>query len=349
MTNEKPELNTDEITLIKLAKEFCADETKARALLEAWRWPNGPVCAHCNNDGKQKPNSKLTPRTKTGGVRQGVYFCGACRKQFTVTVNSIFEGSHIPISTWLQAIFLMCSSKKGISSHQIHRMLDVTYKTAWFLTHRIRYAMQPEMPLGKLLTGTVEVDETFVGGKGDRRTKRQRHTPVVALVERDGNIQTRVVADVTQKNLRAAIGECVDKGAIINTDESGVYRGQLKDYAGHHHVNHSEKEYCTVLPDGGLAHVNTCESFFSLLKRGVHGAWHHVSREHLPKYAAEFAFRWNSRDITDGERMLKAIKMTGGKKLSYMPLTSLGAKKAPSERKTETEKPRRIFRGPPPF
>src|SRR5712671_4056511 len=192
MKSDKPELNAEEITLVRLAQEY-SDPEKARQLLEAWRWPNGAICPHCKNDGKQKPNSKLTPRTKSGGVRQGVYFCGACRKQFTATVGTIFEGSHIQISTWLMAIFIMCSSKKSISSHQIHRMLGVTYKTAWFLTHRIRYAMGPTFPLGKLLEGTVEVDETFIGGKGEMKTRSERKTPVVALIERDGACRTRVV------------------------------------------------------------------------------------------------------------------------------------------------------------
>jgi len=343
MKSEKPELDAEELTLVKLAREY-SDPEKSRTLLESWRWPNGPICPHCKNDGKEKPNSKLTPKNKTGGVRQGVYFCGACRKQFTVTIGTIFEGSHIPISVWLQAIFIMCSSKKAISSHQIHRMLGVTYKTAWFLTHRIRHAMGPDLPLGKLLTGTVEVDETFVGGKGDRRTKVIRHTPVVALVERDGTMQTRVVANVTQKNLKQAINEFVDKSAVINTDESGVYRNQLKAFKEHHSVNHSKKEYALKMPTGAIAHVNTAESFFSLLKRGVVGAWHHVSREHLPKYANEFAFRWNNRKVTDGERTIAAIKATEGKRLSYKPLTSLRAKQAIAPRKQESAK--KIFREP---
>lgn len=173
------------------------------------------------------------------------------------------------------------------------------------------------MPLGKLLTGTVEVDETFVGGKGDAKTKLSRKTPVVALTERDGNMKTKVVSNVTQKNLKKAINESVDTNAVINTDDSGVYRNQLKAFKAHHVVNHSAKEYVLNMPSGAKAHVNTCESFFSLLKRGVHGAWQHVSREHLPKYANEFAFRWDNRKVTDGERTVTAIKATEGKRLTY--------------------------------
>src|SRR6266699_4127843 len=209
--SEAEPLKPEELTLVKLAKEYCADEEKARSLLESWRWPHGPVCPHCKNDGKEKLISKLTPKTKSGGVRPGVYFCGACRKQFTVTVKTIFESSHIPISTGVQAVFLICSSKKAISSHQIHRMLGVTYKTAWFMTHRIRYAMTPNHWAETKLGGTVEVDETFVGGKGDIKTRYEKQTPVVALIERDGRARVKVVASVTQKNLKACLNECVDK------------------------------------------------------------------------------------------------------------------------------------------
>jgi transposase-like protein len=224
-------------------------------------------------------------------------------------------------------------------------MLGITYKTAWFMAHRIRHAMGPDMPLGKLLTGTVEVDETFIGGKGDQRTKLTRKTPVVALIERNGDMHTRVVSNVTQKNLRAAITECVDKGATLNTDQSGVYRGRFKDYKRHDIVNHSKLEYARHNPDGTVSHVNSCESFFSLLKRGVYGAWHHVSREHLPKYADEFAFRWTRRKITDGERTVAAIKCIEGKRLTYKPLISL--REEPRKEQKAVQMPKRIFREPP--
>ena len=306
----------NELTLVKLAQEY-SDENKARDLLESLRWPNGPVCPHCKNTG-DKPISKLTakPGSKSA-VRKGVYFCGACRKQFTATVGTIFEGSHIPISKWLMAIFIFCTSKKSVSSHQLHRMLDVTYKTAWFMSHRLRHATGPNLPIGKMLSGIVEVDETFVGGKGETKTKTQRHTPVVALIERGGQMRVAVVANVTQKNLGAVLNECVDKGAIVNTDEHGAYRNPLKEYKRHDRVVHSRKQYTKIMPDGSVASVNCCESFFSLLKRGVYGSWHHVSREHLAKYANEFAFRWNTRGDTDGTRMEKFVPLTVGKRLTY--------------------------------
>src|SRR5882724_1281841 len=181
MTKEKAKFDAEELNLIELAREY-SDPEKARTLLESIRWPNGPICPHCKNDGKQKPNSKLTPKSGSKvGVRRGVYFCGACRKQFTVTVGTIFEDSHLPISTWIMAMFILCSSKKSMSAHQLHRMLDVTYKTAWFMAHRIRHAMGPGNGNIEKLSGRVEVDETFVGGVGDHRTKMSRKTPVVAL------------------------------------------------------------------------------------------------------------------------------------------------------------------------
>ena len=307
----------DELNLIKLAREYSSDD-KARELLESMRWPNGPVCPHCQNDSNGKPISKLTakPGSKSA-VRPGVYFCGACRKQFTVTVGTVFEGSHIPIGKWLMAMFIVCSSKKSISANQLSRMLGLTYKSAWFMAHRIRFAMTPNHWAEPKLTGTVEVDETFVGGKGDRTTKAARQTPVVALVERGGIARVKVVASVNQKNLGQALHECVSKEAIVNTDEHHGYKAPLKMWKAHHSVNHSKLEYERKNADGSIAMTNTAESFFSLLKRGVYGAWHHVSREHLPKYANEFAFRWNHRGTTDGERMEKLVPMIVGKRLTY--------------------------------
>jgi transposase-like protein len=311
VTEEKEELN-----LITLAQEY-ANEDKARGLLESLLWPNGPVCPHCQNHKEKaiyKLQSKEGSKTK---VRKGVYKCGACRKPFTVTVGTIFEASHIPISKWLMAFFIICSSKKSISANQLSRMLKITYKTAWFMAHRLRFAVSPEMPLNTLLKGVVEVDETFVGGTGRMCSKYRRQTPVVALIERGGNMATRVVSNVTQKNLGQALHDCVDKSATVNTDEHGAYRNPLKNWKAHHTVVHSRHEYHRRNKDGTVAGINSCESFFSLLKRGVYGSWHHVSREHLPKYANEFAFRWNTRWLTDGQRMESAIGMVTGKRLTY--------------------------------
>ena len=204
-----------------------------------------------------------------------------------------------------------------MSAHQLHRMLKITYKSAWFMAHRIRYAMGPHGADIAKLNGTVEVDETYVGGKGDIRTKSARKTPLVALIERGGRMRTNVVGNVTQLTMNDVINSSVAKSAVVNTDESGVYRNQLKSFAGHDTVNHTAKKYVLTMPGGRLAHVNTCESFFSLFKRGVYGAWHHISRQHTQKYADEFAFRWDNRRITDGARFVKGIESTEGKRLTY--------------------------------
>jgi transposase-like protein len=306
----------DELNLITLAQEY-SDEDKARGLLESLLWPDGAICPHCKNH-KEKPIYKLQSKADSKAkVRKGVHKCGACRKQFTVTVGTIFEDSHLPISKWLMAIFIICSSKKSISANQLSRMLKITYKAAWFMAHRLRFAMSPEMPLAKLLNGVVEVDETFVGGAGRRCSRYRRHTPVVALIERGGNMQARVVSNVTQHNLGKILNECVNKEAVVQTDELPAYRKPLSKYKKHETVVHSRYEYIRRNADGSVAGINTCESFFSLLKRGVYGSWHHVSREHLPKYANEFAFRWNTRGLTDGERMESAIGLVTGKRLTY--------------------------------
>jgi transposase-like protein len=311
----KQAFDADDLNLVKLAQEY-SDEGKARTLLESLRWPKGAVCPHCKNH-KEKPIYKLKARASSKSpARDGLYKCGACRKQFTVLVNTIFSDSHIPISKWLMAYFILCSSKKSISAHQMHRMLDVTYKTAWFMCHRIRYAMGHN-PHASKLSGIVEMDETFVGGVGDRRFKLTNKTPVVALIQRDGEMRTTVVANVTQKNIGKALNEVVGKDATVMTDENGAYRNPLKEYKEHHTVVHSKYEYSRMLADGRKVHVNSCESFFSLLKRGVHGSWHHVSREHLPKYAGEFAFRWNHRHVSDGKRMVAAVEHSEGKRLTY--------------------------------
>lgn len=312
---DKP-FNPDELNLIVLAREY-SDEDKARELFESMRWPHGAVCPHCQNH-KEKPIYKLQPKpTSKSPLRKGVYKCGACRKQFTVTVGTILADSHIKIGTWMMALFIMCSSKKAVSSLQISRMLGITYKSAWFMMHRLRHSVTPQSPFGKLLKGVVEVDETFVGGKGFRCSISRRKTPVMALIERSGKMHTRVVPSVSQHNVGKVLAECVDKSATVHTDEHVAYAGPLKQWKAHHTVVHSKFEYSRKLDDGTKAGINTCESFFSLLKRGVYGAWHSVSREHLQKYSNEFAFRWNTRKLTDGARFATAIPMLSNKRLLY--------------------------------
>jgi transposase-like protein len=302
----------DELNLVTLAQQY-SDEGKARELLESMLWPDGPVCPHCKNH-KEKAIYKLQPK-EGSKTRKGVYKCGACRKQFTVTVGTVFESSHIKISKWLMATFILCSSKKAVSALQMSRMLDLSYEAAWFMVHRLRHAFSDD---GKhKLKGVVEIDETFIGGVGDRKTKLSRLTPIMALIEQGGNMKARVVPNVSFKNLGKVLREEVQNDAVICSDENTAYHSVHKEFKAHHTVNHSKYEYILRTPDGISAGTNHCESFFSLLKRGVHGAWHSVSREHLHRYVGEFAFRWNTRKLTDGERMETAVGLTAGKRLTY--------------------------------
>ncbi len=297
------------------------DAFAAADYLESIRWPNGPVCPHCG-EAERKP---YLLKNKT----RKLWKCAACRKQYTVTVGTIFEGSHIPLNKWLLAFYLLCSSKKGMSAHQLHRMLGITYKSAWFMAHRIRYAMtQPAFT--RLLTGTVEVDETYIGGKPRRSNKRQtkpldpyqpdkrqqtgrgaNKTPVLALVERGGHVRSFRVANVTAETLGGAIRRNVAREAHLRTDSFPSYIAVGREYASHLMVDHND-EYVR-----GDAYTNTAENFFSLLKRGINGIYHHVSEAHLPRYLAEFDFRYNARDVSDAERTRMALGQVVGKRLRY--------------------------------
>jgi transposase-like protein len=314
----------DEMTLDKINQHFNTDET-AREYLEAIRWPKGVVCPHCkNSDAKKIWKIQPNPKKK---IRAGLYDCVECGKQFTCTVGTIFEDSHIPLKKWLIAWYLVCSSKKGISALQIQRSLGLgSYRTAWMMMHKIRHAMK-DPAIHEALGGVLEADETYVGGKpgphdAGRMTKLgfrrySTKTPVIALVQRGGKIRTKVVATVSQKNLKLFIGVNADPNSIVNTDQAAIYRPILRGFKRHDVVNHSEFEYARHNFDGTVSHINTGESFFSLLKRGVVGAFHHVSPEHLHRYCDEFGFRWDFRKVTDGERMVEGLKRTEGKRLMY--------------------------------
>ena len=289
-------------------------EDEARKMLEDIRWKNGIVCPHCGS----KDVTRIQGKAET--VRDGVLQCKECRKQFTVTIGTIMQGSHITLRQWVQAFMMMCSSKKGVSALQLQRNLGLhSYNSAWHLAHRIRLAMSGD-PIASALKGIVEVDETYVGGKPRKGTgeihKKGRGTkkaPVLALIERNGKAISKPIEHVNAKTLKGAIRELVNKDATIMTDEWRSYTGIGKDFKGGHKVvNHGIGQYV----DGDV-NTNTAESYFSLLKRGVMGTFHHVSKKHLNRYCDEFSFRWNNRKTTDGDRAVEAIKGIIGKRLAY--------------------------------
>ncbi len=300
------------------------DEDAAREHIEKQRWPEGPECPHC---GLVNEATKLSPRNGSKkGVRKGVWNCRGCRKQFTVTKNSIFEDSHIPLHKWLLAIHLMVSSKKGISAHQLMRNLDLkNYRSAWFLAHRIRWAFTQE-PLDKM-DGIVEVDETFIGGKlrsGSQSTKpgeRQKDylspvsnkAAVVSVLQRGGSVRSHHVERVTAKNLRPIIEAGVAEDAHLMTDTSSVL-ASVGRKRRHSQVNHKAKEY--VRRENGVCiTTNTVESYFAIVKRGNYGIYHHWSKKYLGQYIREFDWRYNARKLPDMERAIIALKATNGKRL----------------------------------
>ena len=286
------------------------DETAAREHLESIRWPHGPECPHC---GGTERNSRLNGASH----RPGLLFCGDCRKQFSVTVGTVFERSKVPLSKWLYACHLMCASKKAISSKQLERMLGVTYKTAWFISHRVREAMNIA-PTGKLGgSAPVEADETYWGnvGKNDGKRGYDHKMKIVTLVERNGEKRSFHVANVTAKNLRPILTANIANTARLMTDQASVYTKIGEGFASHQFVNHSAGEYAR-----GDVTTNTVESSFAILKRGLYGTFHSVSEKHLSRYLSEFDFRWNTRQslgFNDIERATEVLKGISGKRLTY--------------------------------
>ncbi|MFN2473846.1 MAG: IS1595 family transposase, partial [Sphingomicrobium sp.] len=266
-----------------LAPRFI-DPVAARKHLEALRWPDGPECPHCG----------LINATRLEGKkhRDGLLQCNNCREQFTITVGTVFERSKVPLNKWLLCNHLLLSSKKGMSAHQIHRMLGVTYKTAWFMCHRLREAMKPANPGPMGGEGvTVEADETFVGGKKRNRAsgKVKKKQMVMTLVERGGKARSFHVASVHGNTLRSVLATNVDRASDLMTDDYRGYWTVGQEFASHGRVVHALHEYAR-----GGAHSNTAENFFSIFKRGVIGTYHHLSPAHLHRYCAEFDFRYNS-------------------------------------------------------
>jgi transposase-like protein len=306
------------------------DDNAARAHFEALRWPNGPVCPHC---GAADAGTEMQGKSH----RVGLYQCNACREPYSVTVGTVMERSHVPLCKWALAFFLMASSKKGISAHQLHRTIKVTYKTAWFMAHRIREAMTDSVapPLGgegKI----VEADEMYHGKreiplvspqrKGRPFTKGGKHggthkRVVIGLVERDGAAKAiHMTKHVTAKNVREILVKNADRKSRLHTDESRLYPETGTEFAKHETVNHAAKEYAR-----GDVTTNSVEGFFGIFKRGMTGIYQHCGEQHFQRYLNEFTFRYSNRSrlgIDDDARAAKAIRGAGGKRLTYQSARS---------------------------
>jgi transposase-like protein len=288
------------------------DENAAREAMEAVLWPHGPVCPRCGS---------LDRIGRVGGrsARPGLYYCGACKRQFTVTVGTIFERSKVPLSKWWLAVHLMAASKKGVSAHQLHRMLGVHYQTAWFMEHRIREAMRSGgllPPLGGA-GKTVEVDETFIGRKKDvpKRSGYAHKHAVLSLVERGGKARSFHVSGTSAKDVLPILKANVAAETRVVTDEAGQYAHLNKDFAKHEFVTHGSGEYAR-----GDVHTNTLEGFYSVFKRGMKGVYQHCSEKHLHRYVSEFDFRYNARSATgveDAKRAAMVMRGAAGKRLTY--------------------------------
>lgn len=296
----------------------CADELAAVDFLEKQRWGNTPCCVRCGSvDVYKMADRKTGERNK-----RFLWRCKDCKEQYTVRIGTVYEESRIELRHWCYAFWRAATSKKGVSALEIKRHCQISYKSALFLMNRIRFAMAPDPDMPKL-TGTVECDETYVGGrprfKGiSKRGRGTKKTPVFAAVERNGKIHRRVVADVTGNTLKDAIREVVDTRALILTDENPSYNGIGSEYAGHESVCHSAREFAR----GGI-NTNTVESSFALVKRGIIGIYHNVSKKYLHRYIWQFDFVWNNRELNDGERTVMVIQASEGKRLMYKGPTAL--------------------------
>lgn len=316
------------LTLAEIRKRV-EEERDAYAVLEELRWPNGPICPHCDHDKAYflKPANGVARATgpKRTMSQRRVWKCAKCRKQFSVLTGTIFHGTKVPIEVWLMVMVQMCSAKNGISAREVERMHGVTPETAWYMLHRLREAMKRE-PLAGALRGVIVADETWVGGDPTNRHGRGRvpgknqktdKTPVLSLINKEtGEVRSAVVADVTGHTLRKVIADQVHMAdSHLQTDAATAYIALGPEFASHQSVNHSEGEYVR-----GSVSTNRAEGYFSQLKRSIDGTHHHVSREHLPRYLAEFDFRYSTCKLADGERLQRMVNQAAGRRLTYNPL-----------------------------
>ncbi len=317
-----------------LSAPYMHDEAAAFAHVESILWQDGPVCPHCGVidrayrlEGVRTKPSKKNPE---GKERHGLWKCRECRKQFTVRKGTIFEESHLPLYLWLQAIHLMVSSKKGISSHQLHRVLGITYKSAWFLTHRIRECMRSGdlAPMGGG-GGTVEVDETFIGREPGKEKKAgySHKMKMLTLVDRETKqAKSIVVDDLKKSTLIPILQENIAREATVYTDEAKQYAGLGQKFADHDFTRHGAGEYVRL--EAPEVHTNTVEGFYSIFKRGMKGVYQHCGKQHLHRYAAEFDFRYNNRvanGTDDRERAALAVRNVVGKRLTYQRSHQIGS------------------------
>lgn len=298
--------------------EALPDDNSCREYLEQIRWNGVPTCPHC---GTVDENHY---RLKVKGEFKGMYKCKGCKERFTITVGTMFEGSHIGLRKWFIAMYIFSSHKKGISSHQLASDLGITQKSAWFMVSRMRHAFGFNAD-GSKLDGVIQADETFVGGKNKNRHADKKvedsqgrsvkdKTPVLGMMQTGGKVRLSVIPDTKAKTIKPIIENMVSNGSILVTDEWQAYKALAKDYA-HIVVNHKENEYVR-----GAFHTNSIENFWSLLKRGIYGIYHQCSPKHLHRYCDEFAFRFNSRKIGTGERFDFSLRNTENSRLTYKQL-----------------------------
>lgn len=325
---------------LKEIRQRVTCEADAYKVMEELRWPNGPICSHCGHDKAyflvpKNGLSRATGPARTMSQRR-VWKCAKCRRQFSVLTGTIFQGTKVSVEVWLMVMVQMCSAKNGISAREVERMHGVTPETAWFILHRLREAMKREPLASALMTGTVVADETYYGGRlanqhRQGQTPRDPYrlkgkstdnkTPVVALVNAEtGEVRARVVPTVNGDTLRRVLTEETEmRSTTLHTDALKSYRPIGRDMAGHEWVDHSSYEYVR----NGVS-TNLAESYFAQMKRSIDGTHHAVSRKHLPRYVEEWSFRWNTRQLSDGERLQKMVDQAQGRRLTYRPLKGNG-------------------------